>query len=355
MTAEFSFIDAKGVRQDFTPHYEQFIKPRIDEFEKKRQAALAERNTRKNRAIIVNVVLNIAIIFSFFFDERHLDWEIILDWLATNLIFFINSFFYVQWPLRKYKIGIKEIIFPLIFKFFGNDFVYSHKPCTHIFGDIENSGIVPDHNSSIFEDLVEGTHNEVRLQLMEAKLKSGGKQSHRSSRNEDIFEGMNDGVVKSFFSSKENNHTVFRGLFIVFSMNKCFSGQTVIKSESGVVGNWLKGVFFKLERVKLEDPNFEKLFEVYSNDQVEARYLLTTSFMERLVSLKNLLKGGVGNFQGSFYENKLLLTIPCEDKFKVGSIHSPVSFKEEIETILKEMQIIFQIIDILKLNQKTGL
>ncbi len=39
------------------------------------------------------------------------------------------------------------------------------------------------------------------------------------------------------------------------------------------------------EMVHLEDPRFDGVFTVYSTDQVEARYLLTPTFMERLADL----------------------------------------------------------------------
>ncbi len=38
--------------------------------------------------------------------------------------------------------------------------------------------------------------------------------------------------------------------------------------------------------MKLEDPRFEQEFVVYADDQVEARYVLTPSLMERLVEFK---------------------------------------------------------------------
>ena len=38
----------------------------------------------------------------------------------------------------------------------------------------------------------------------------------------------------------------------------------------------------KLQDVKLEDISFDKRFNVYTKDQVEARYLTTPTFMERL-------------------------------------------------------------------------
>jgi len=40
------------------------------------------------------------------------------------------------------------------------------------------------------------------------------------------------------------------------------------------------------ELVRLEDPEFEKHFVVYGQDQVEARYVLSTSLMRRIVAFK---------------------------------------------------------------------
>jgi hypothetical protein len=77
--------------------------------------------------------------------------------------------------------------------------------------------------------------------------------------------------------------------------------------------------------------------------------------MERLLELSGLFsKSGV--IQCSFYLNKLLLMIPSDkNRFEVGSIYQPATFVDDINDILKEMAVIFQIIDILKLERKTGL
>ena len=40
------------------------------------------------------------------------------------------------------------------------------------------------------------------------------------------------------------------------------------------------------ELVKLEDPEFEKSFVVYSGNQTEARYILSTSLMRRILDYK---------------------------------------------------------------------
>ena len=61
------------------------------------------------------------------------------------------------------------------------------------------------------------------------------------------------------------------------------------------------------EVVRLEDPVFDKLFNVYSNDQIEARYLLTTTFMERLIEVEKAF--GSQKIECSFYKQSLVMAI----------------------------------------------
>ena len=43
----------------------------------------------------------------------------------------------------------------------------------------------------------------------------------------------------------------------------------------------------------MEDPEFQKQFEVYCDDQITARYVLTPAFMQRLKKLNERHKGQV--------------------------------------------------------------
>ncbi|MEZ5690932.1 MAG: DUF3137 domain-containing protein [Rickettsiales bacterium] len=194
---------------------------------------------------------------------------------------------------------------------------------------LKESGIIPNYAEEHTEDYVKGSYKGVSLEISEAILKNVRK-SHNSS------------------------HIVFRGIYVLLSMNKNFSGKTVVKHDYGAVGNWLINKTADMDRVRLEDPVFEKKFEVYSTDQVEARYLLTTSFMERLLELSQAMNSK--NIQCSFYSNKLLLSIPTsKNYFETSSIYEPATFVDDINDILREMNILFKIIDILKLDQRTGL
>ena len=56
------------------------------------------------------------------------------------------------------------------------------------------------------------------------------------------------------------------------------------------------------ELVKLENPEFESEFAVYSDDQIESRYILSPSLMERILSFKKQTKKSI---QLSFIDSRL--------------------------------------------------
>ncbi len=92
---------------------------------------------------------------------------------------------------------------------------------------------------------------------------------------------------------------VFRGIFFTADFHKDFAGATWVVPDFAerTFGSWLGNMLQKAnfsrpgQLVKLEDPEFEKLFAVYGFDQVEARYILTPGMMERMVALRKQFNG----------------------------------------------------------------
>jgi hypothetical protein len=89
--------------------------------------------------------------------------------------------------------------------------------------------------------------------------------------------------------TKETWHTVFKGLFFHADFNKEIKGKTYIEPDTaerllGKFGQSLQ-TSQKGKLVKLENPEFEKIFAVYATDQTEARYILTPTIMEALVTI----------------------------------------------------------------------
>lgn len=102
---------------------------------------------------------------------------------------------------------------------------------------------------------------------------------------------------------------IFRGFFFIADFQKDFQGRTVVCRNS-----WFR--WPSSRRVKLENPAFEKRFDTYSTDQVEARYLLTPGMMERLLALDDRFPGKITL---SFVDSRIVVAIPdAKDHFETG-------------------------------------
>tara|TARA_Y100001960_G_scaffold107986_1_gene115935 strand:- start:126 stop:1283 length:1158 start_codon:yes stop_codon:yes gene_type:complete len=232
----------------------------------------------------------------------------------------------------------KEQIIPIILDFYGG-FKYTPLDRLHPYNiDVEpyfKYSIIPEDFNSIMsstEDQISGTYKNVRINCFEAKL-DGDPQ-----------------IIKGYKTLR------FKGLILDLSVNKNFTGKTIIKTDKGSLINNIseRKLPENQEVVRLEDPEFEKLFEVYSDDQVQARYLLTTSFMERLIELQQAF--GSQKIECCFYEKTLLIKIPTNYPwFEIHSIFEQIDLQESSKKILANMNSILNICETLQMDSDIGL
>ena len=90
----------------------------------------------------------------------------------------------------------------------------------------------------------------------------------------------------------EKGGRVFKGVLASFRLARPRPGLTIVARDRGLLGNLLARAGSAIERVTLEDPGFERIFETYGTDQVEARVILTTTMLERLKALDDLAHAG---------------------------------------------------------------
>ena len=102
---------------------------------------------------------------------------------------------------------------------------------------------------------------------------------------------------------------MFKGIFMSATFNKSISSKTFIFPKKGT--SFFRKLRFKLfgssYHIQLEDPDFEKEFIVLGDNQVESRYILTTSLMQRILDYKRKLNAELAF---SFISNKVYCTIP---------------------------------------------
>ena len=224
--------------------------------------------------------------------------------------------------------------------FFGS-FSYENERCLPD-ALLKQSELFGDYNLNKGDDFFYGTYKDVNIVIAEELLQKISYFYKTSAALGGRMENQQETRKKK----------IFRGVCILLTMNKNFKGRTVVLKDRGIF-NMFKHIS-GLERVKLEDMYFEDLFEVYSSDQIEARYLLTTAFMERMLKLSELYGGK--SIQFSFNNNQLLLAIPTDqDMFEACSFFRSNVNKKKIFRVFEQFYTVFSVVDILKLNQKNGL
>ncbi len=135
-------------------------------------------------------------------------------------------------------------------------------------------------------------------------------------------------------------------------MKSCFAVVSIIIALIVGVLQRMKLEFNK--GVKLEDPEFSKRYNVYSSDQVEARYLVTPAFMERFNNLQTAF--GTNKVKCSFYNDSIMFAISTEKNlFEVGNLFCSLSNPKQMRTFFNELASILALVDYFKLNEETRL
>ncbi len=99
----------------------------------------------------------------------------------------------------------------------------------------------------------------------------------------------------------------------------------------------------------MDDTLFNDEFRVFTDDKVEARYLLTPTFMRRLYELKKKFAGDMG-VSAAFMDDKFYLFLNgAENKFETTLFSLPLSLKDAVQ-IKKEISELLPIIDELNLR-----
>ncbi|MDJ0643577.1 MAG: DUF3137 domain-containing protein [Erythrobacter sp.] len=215
---------------------------------------------------------------------------------------------------KRVKIGINEGIADAL------GLVYSHD------GDegrefilAKRFGLVPYHTRAHLEDFWSGELEGHEFLLHEARLRK-----RRGS-------GKNRRWV-----------TVFRGAIIRIASGRSFHGTTLVH-RAGQHESWFglggrkDSVDFdghRLYAVDMVHPDFEDRFDVWSDDQVEARYLVDPLYVERLLALENAFNGsGVCSL---FVEGDIIVAVRGANMFESGTM-DPAADRRMVENCAQQL------------------
>lgn len=251
---------------------------------------------------------------------------------------FVCMFVFATNASSKYAAAYKHDICNIIARHFSPSLRYDENDGISS-GVFKASGIFsqsPDRYKT--SDLVEGAYGKTKLRF--ARI-------HAEKRH--VEHGKN--------GTRTRYTTIFKGVLFIADFNKHFRGRTSVRTD---VAEKLLGKFGRVfqktgailgseKLVQLESPGFEKEFAVFSDDQVEARYILSPALMERMIALKKRIGADV---QFSFRDSNVFIAIPHTADLFAASLAIPASDTAQLEDNHRRLAFFLGIVDDLDLDTR---
>ena len=303
------------MRRDFYEKYQKKILPCVKKYD-------SERKKKLISAVICSsifAVIGLFLLFSISYCRLEGD---SLEGALKGGVFMLGLSWWVWYAIKKdFENKIKSKIMPTVCSCFG-DLTWQEGGYWYenLFMD---SCAVPVFTSSECDDVFQGSYKDVKIDIVEAAYTRG---------------------------SGKNRTVVFDGVIVKLSMNKDFKNHTVITPDSILH----TPPHVELHHTTLEDVVFEKKFDVFTNDDVEARYLITPSFMQRLNNVKTAFKAN--RIRCAFFYDQLIISLSTnKDLFSLCSLIKPMDDSQQFFQMYEEIVSIIKLIDYFKLDQKIGL
>lgn len=183
------------------------------------------------------------------------------------------------------------------------------------------------------EDLIKGEIEHTAFEFSEVHAQIYVKDSKGRRRRQNQFKGL-------FFRADFNKHLQHKTV-IVPDIAERFLGDLGQQLQKMSIG--------RDDLVQLENPEFEKVFAVYSSDQVEARYVLSPKLMEKLLAYheRHELTPSL-----SFTGNYVYVALPITKDFFEPTIFRTLIHEERCREYHDDMKLALELVDELDLNTR---
>ena len=242
------------------------------------------------------------------------------------------------------KLKYKKLVVPSLLKDIDPGLAYNPTGCIPK-EEFRRSKIFSNTiNTYTGEDLVFGTYKGIPVRFSELKV----QEKHGSGKN-------------------TTYHTFFNGVFMIADFNKDFKYSHWVLPDTAeaafgqVFGNFLQKLNLpgRGHMTRMEDPAFEKKFVVYTEDDVEARYILSPKLMRTMLTLSEHFRKGASQIGFAFMNSNVYVAIPISsgrDLFEMpskGDLGEETARKTQAE--LKEILSVFEVMELdLRLWSKGG-
>ena len=362
-------------QQSFFEYYRQKLLPVYEKLEKERQSYL--KTLCRNIIGIIGVLCGIIALFYF----EILSSEVLeTQWFSILCsILLIIAVYLISSPFINYNKKTKSKAMNKILSFWGNFRYCGQKD---LIGDdvIKKSELFSYFNSSSVDDSFCGEYHGASLDVSEHDVRIHGNKGDTIIFSGVMlmldfpksFEGQTIALNKGRnWNFALNNPAIMIALALMLSptLMICYYFYTEPGVPMGLLFSWLPialvglilGIIYMFyrrynpkkttQKVILEGISFLQKWKVMTDNQVEARYLLTPAFMEKMLAIKRLFKGKHIDF--SFFDNKLLIAVHTrKDMFETTALFTSAKSYHKIRDVVSQIYSIFAVIDVVLDSRK---
>ena len=105
----------------------------------------------------------------------------------------------------------------------------------------------------------------------------------------------------------------------------------------------------KINKISLEDIKFNNKYNIFSDDEIKSRYILTPAFMEKLTNLKIIFKAK--NIRCFFQGKEVIVALETNrNLFEMGYLHKSFKNPNAFLNFHKELNTVIDFAQYLKIN-----
>ena len=153
---------------------------------------------------------------------------------------------------------------------------------------------------------------------------------------------------------------IFKGIMFIADFHKDFNGVTILEAQTAFtrtfVGRTLRkavNIMPGMQRdatlpIKLESEQFNRAFHVRTSDEQKARYLLSSSMMERILAFRQQHKGHIAI---SFVDSFMCVAISSSKNYFQAKRRQPAD-GPHLEEIYNDLRFFFSLVEDFDLNTR---
>lgn len=308
----------------------------ILKLEKLRKSIIAKYKIYRILAAFSGGILSFQCILPIFFDSRKgIAFMYFLAFIGVFYIFYSIAFKnFKEKGNKEFRVKYKNMyIAPYVKKLGFKYDVWGFVNAT----DIITSRIFPSFSFQNGNDKISGDIDGVHFEFSDLILQD---ESTRNGENDEIFNWM---LGRSDGYDYRVKDTLFKGIFFVADFFKRINSHTLVVSNPSSAGT--EG----LNKINMDNTEFNREFFVFSDDLQNAMYILSPSLMEKILLLKKQMKSDIAI---SFIGTKIFIRVDREyDSFE-PDVDKKVITNNLDKTIKKDLNAFLDIVKILGLNTK---